>query len=612
MKRRNKISLLILAFSSASVLASCNEEHVHSLIEHEEVFPTCIDTGTEAYQSCEKCGKYFNLKGEEITAPVVTPIDPNNHKGSKQLAIAGSFKTQYQVGEEFDMDNAKFLIKCEHCEGTELSEAKKAKINISYPSKDATSFIVDDLKVADLKVTFEYAGLSTFANVTLTKKSNAIEGLEPMNKHCGFKPFVSLEGVSSTFGTIAYSFAEEEDGKYKNADELGEDYEFLADPTNNEDKVFYVKASVAEGEDYEAASAVTTITISHNEKKWSEENEEYDVYGCVCQTPVKFFKKITTPQDVDLNAVAAGINLNGTSYDASKDTIKSVHYIADEETTYDLGTDLSNLDVTAIKEAKDHHGEGKAFEVVVTTPEDGDVPSFDHKIEVPATIITSMIYDNTDSFKVLNPIHSDDPDHCVKGYYRLAENISHASFKDCISEAWITDWAKDRSHYVFMGTLDGNNKTINGQTINNYGLFCQLEGATIKNLTYNDLWFREGSGNYPLLATGIQSTTFTNLTVKMLGGAKASPFAPDLSSDVWGWIAKFRFMTNTLTNCSFDATGYNIPVAFSSKNGNDNTFTDCSFKADTFGYLWNHYQKGHITAWEGLTVTGNIYTPASA
>ncbi len=612
MKRRNKVSLLVLAFSASSVLASCTEEHVHKLIEHDEVFPTCVDTGTEAYQSCETCGKYFNLKGEEIAAPVVTPIDPNNHKGSKQLAIAGSFKTKYEVGDEFDIDNATFLVKCEHCEGTELSEAKKAKVAVSYPTAEATSFTVDDLKADSLKVTFEYSGLSTFANVTLTKKSNAIEGLEPLNKHCGFKPFTELEGVSSTFGNIVYSFAETEEGEYKTAEELGEDYEFLNDPTSAEAKVFYVKATVAEGEDYQAASASTTINISHNEKKWSDENEEYDVYGCVCQTPVKFDKKVTTSQDIDLNATTVGINLDGTSYDAAKDTIKSVKYVADEETTYDLGTDLSSLDVASIKENKDHHGEGKVLDVVVTTPEDGEVPAFDHVVKVPVTIITAMIYDNSDSFKVLNPILSDDPDHCVKGYYRLAENISHSSFKGCISEVWISGWAADRSHYVFTGTLDGNGKTINGQTINNYGLFCQLEGATIKNLTYNDLWFREGSGNYPLLAAGIQNTTLTNLTVKMLGGAKADPFAPDLSSDAWGWIAKFRFMTNTLTNCSFDATGYNVPVVFSSRNGNDSTFTDCSFKANTFGYLWNHWKSGYLTAWEGLTVTGDIYTPASA
>lgn len=272
--------------------------------------------------------------------------------------------------------------------------------------------------------------------------------------------------------------------------------------------------------------------------------------------------------------------------------------------TFDLGTDASNLDVSGF--AADHSDDGvKAVEVETTKDGKEYVLYFD------TTFVTSYITNTADSFKTLNPIMTTEDDHCIKGYYKLTEDISLATFGNCVSEEWISGWATDQSHYVFMGTLDGNNKTINGKTINNYGFFCQIEGATIKNLTYNDYYFREMSQNYPLFAAGIRNTKFENVKVKMLGGKTDVTFEPDLTTANWGWIAKFRFMSNTLTNCDFDATGYRVPVVFSSQNGNDNTFTDCSFKADTFGYLWNHYQKGHITAWTGLTVTGNIYTAAA-
>ena len=484
MMKNPKVRLLVLPSLTLMGLVSCGgqKEHVHEFETHEEVFPTCCEEGTEAYQTCSGCDKFFDMTGKEIEAPVKTPIDANNHKGTKALTISGSYQTHYCVGDTFDMEHAEFAVKCEFCQGNVLSDAKKAKIQYSYPTAGATSFTVGDLNSQDLKMTFTYSDLMVQTNVTLSKKENVIEGLEPLEKVCGFKPFSSLEGVTSTFGEIVYTFADSENGEYKTAEQLGADYSFLNSPASSDPKVFYVKATVQEGEDYNGVEATTTLTISHNDASWNTESEEYDVFGCVCQEPIKFNKKIVDNQDVDLNATPK-IALTGTSFDATKDTVKSIRYEVNETTSYDLGTDLNNLDVAALKEHKEHHGVG-ALKVVVTTPKDGIVPEFDHEIKVPVTMATALIYDNDETFSLIKPVRSSDPDHVVTGYYKLMENISHDVYKaeNFLGVPWIGGWKNDVNHYAFKGTLDGNGKTITGQGNYSYGLFCQLEGEKFKKV----------------------------------------------------------------------------------------------------------------------------------
>lgn len=613
MKGKKKIALFVLAFSAIASLASCGEEkeHVHSFVKHEEVFPTCVDKGTEAYLTCESCDKYFDLDEKEIASPIETPVDPNNHKGTKALAISGSFKTHYTVGETFDMENAEFSFKCEYCEGNKLSESRKEKIKIAYPTANATSFVVEDLTKENLQVTFTYSNLQTSINVTLSKKENKIEGLAPISKHCGFKPFTELDGVTSTFGEIVYSFSETKEGEYKTASELGPDYEFLNDPQSEEPKTIYVRASVLEGSDYEGVTEKTTITIAHNDRAWNTENEEYDVFGCVCQDPIKFNKKVEGNQDIDLNGETASIHLDGTSFDASKDTIKSIRYSVSETETYDLGTDLNNLNIGELKNHKEVHGENKTLEVIVETPKDGTTPAFEHKVNVPVTLATAFIYNNDETFKLIKPLRSDDPNHCVIGYYKLMENISREVFNGNNSWGWIQGWNADTNHYVFKGTLDGNGKTITAQGTFN-GLFCQLEGATVKNLILEDLWYHEdlNSSDYSILAGGIQNTTLDNVTIRVTGGSKPETFEPNMESGHLGWIARFRFMSNTLTNCTFDTGSWNVSMLFASANGNDNSFTDCTFNTQKYGGLWKHYKKGIVTEWPGLTINGTLYQKA--
>ncbi len=270
--------------------------------------------------------------------------------------------------------------------------------------------------------------------------------------------------------------------------------------------------------------------------------------------------------------------------------------------TIDLGTDASALDVSSF--AEDHSDDGvKSVEVELN--KDGKY----YTLFFDTTFVTAYLYNNSTSFNVIKPICATTTDHNVDGYYKLAENISLSTFNGATSWGWISGWL-DAGKYTFKGTLDGNGKTINGQSTYN-GLFNQLDGAAIKNLTLTEAWWRENGGDYSMLAGSMQNTTLTDVTIKVIGGNSMNPFTPDLTK-VDGFISRQRFMTNTLKNVNIDASNYNIDVVFASKNGNDNSFTNCSLKVKSYAYLWNHYMEGRLTTYDGLTITGTVYTPSSA
>ncbi len=67
--KSDQFSEFILIYEKA------DQGHIHTLTEHKKVNATCTKTGTEAYWSCDVCGKLFSdAEGKnEIAAPVVIP-----------------------------------------------------------------------------------------------------------------------------------------------------------------------------------------------------------------------------------------------------------------------------------------------------------------------------------------------------------------------------------------------------------------------------------------------------------------------------------------------------------------------------------------------------------
>lgn len=204
-----------------------------------------------------------------------------------------------------------------------------------------------------------------------------------------------------------------------------------------------------------------------------------------------------------------------------------------------LGTDLSNLDLTPFKTDYAKHGEKT---VVVNGVKD----SSKIKINVPVTLVTKMI-GSVEDLRDITKNPTDSTTKSVFGYYKLSENLDCTAAPDWagFSNSNPNGFSWANANNGFRGTLDGNGKTITGFA-HSQGLFFVLgNGAVIKNINFvstrwsgtNDRLFgiasygakyenvtiimksSDNKGNIPaghlLFAEGCNDNTFTNVTVKV-------------------------------------------------------------------------------------------------
>lgn len=595
--------LFILPIALSLGLMSCNKgggnntttpEHEHIYVEHQEVEADCISTGTEFYYTCEGCDKYFDASKNEIASPVVIPIDPNNHRGTKVLVAGGEYKTAYRIGDEFDLSGLELKVKCEHCEGTKLGNSQMSKVKVVYPTENATSFTKQDLSNDHLQVELKYSTLSTKVNVTLSKKANEITGLTTLEGHCGFVPFTSLEGVSATFGTITYSFADSFDGEYKTATELGNEYTFVNKATNHDEATtYYVKATVPAGEDYEGVEATTTLTITHNDNSWDYSRDDYDVSGCVCETPIMFNKLVSEPnKDIVLTDDSHSISLDGTSYDSEKHMIESISYVVNDEVTIDLGTDLNNLNVAVLNEHPEYQGEA-TLEVLVETPEEGITPVGHHKVFVPVTFITKLIK-TVDDLKSLRPQEESVREN-VYGYYRMDNDI------DAVYGLYETYFNNNDTKYAFHGVLDGAGHTLHCKSYAQ-GLFIAAEYATIKNINFVDHWSYLGiSLSCTPLAMDLLNSRVENCQFSIVAQTSNQIEAP---REGCGMLAPRKCIDSQFVNCDFNFENRNIGVLIGyGTNYARFSMENCTLNCRTYTLIYKGTYVG-ITAYalEGLDI----------
>lgn len=204
-----------------------------------------------------------------------------------------------------------------------------------------------------------------------------------------------------------------------------------------------------------------------------------------------------------------------------------------------LGTDLSNLDLTAFKTNYAKHGEKTV--VVYGVKDNSKI-----KINVPVTFITKMI-GTVEDLRDITQNPTDSTTKSVFGYYKLSENLDCTAAPDWagFSNSNPNGFSWPNANNGFRGTLDGNGKTITGFA-HNQGLFFVLgNGAVIKNVDFvstrwsgsNDRLFgiasygakyenvtiimksSDNKGNIPaghlLFAESCKDNTFTNVTVKV-------------------------------------------------------------------------------------------------
>lgn len=280
-------------------------------------------------------------------------------------------------------------------------------------------------------------------------------------------------------------------------------------------------------------------------------------------------------QDVLMTAEKKVLNLG----DYAGGTITSM-----KAGSFDLGTNASDLDVSAF--ANDHKNDG-FYTVEVETMKDDKA----YAIYVDTTFVTAMI-SSLDDYKTY--ILPDTAKVCKYGYFKMGADVNVQSLGDVGSSPFFDFDAS------FSGTLDGNGRKIVGKSSDNIGALQNLKGATIKNLTIQDGWY---TGRGCLLARNTWNVTLTNVSFKITAGN--GTVVPE-TKDNAGWIAYSRFMGVSMTDCTFDASGYNIGSLFG-RGGNWTipTAKNCVAKAKTMveamhsNYTTKTYQPENVTLKEG-------------
>lgn len=172
-----------------------------------------------------------------------------------------------------------------------------------------------------------------------------------------------------------------------------------------------------------------------------------------------------------------------------------------------LGTDLSNLDLSAFKSDYAKHGE----KTIVVKGVKGDSKI---KINVPVTFVTKMI-GTVEDLRDITQNPTDSTTKSVFGYYKLSENLDCTAAPDWagFSNSNPNGFSWANANNGFRGTLDGNGKTITGFA-HNQGLFFVLgNGAVIKNINFvSTKW---SGANDRLFGIASYGATFENVNIVM-------------------------------------------------------------------------------------------------
>ncbi len=167
--------------------------------------------------------------------------------------------------------------------------------------------------------------------------------------------------------------------------------------------------------------------------------------------------------------------------------------------------------------------------------------------------------------------------------------------------------------YGFRGTFDGRDKTVIGRA-GAGGLFGLIGlDAVIKNVTLHDVYFNGTQASYSLLASFARGGVVENVTFKYEPTwSSVAPTNPAANQYNVGWIVSTCCDGMTFTDCTVEATGYDIYALFgsgwyagyehrstsTSPVKTENTYNNFQINVNSLGYLGYWYEGS--TAWNAL------------
>lgn len=171
----------------------------------------------------------------------------------------------------------------------------------------------------------------------------------------------------------------------------------------------------------------------------------------------------------------------------------------------DLGTNLSNLDMSAIKNDMTKHG---ITNVIVKGEKDGNKVT----VIAPVTIITKSLTSGAEFKEATYCANSSEGEKNKGAYYILVHNLNVSDTSFTASD---DDWI-DLGKAGFAGTIDGRGKKLVGVNLTySLGIFKSLKNATIKNLEIEIASLNVGSAFASVFACYADSTVFEDITITL-------------------------------------------------------------------------------------------------
>lgn len=257
---------------------------------------------------------------------------------------------------------------------------------------------------------------------------------------------------------------------------------------------------------------------------------------------VKTTKTITLTNNQDIllmnETYAISLGSEGTGLTINSITCNGV----------DLGTNLSNLDMSAIKSDTTKHG---ITNVIVKGEKDGNKAT----IIAPVTIITKSLTSGAEFKEATYCAYPSEGEKNKGAYYILVHNLNVSDTSFTASD---DDWI-DLGKAGFAGTIDGRGyKLVNVSLTYSLGIFRSLKNATIKNLEIEIASLNVGSEFASVFACYADSTVFENITITLT--------TPIVTTNCGLLGGGNQSMNCTFKNITVNAQGSDIHYLFS--NGN--------------------------------------------
>ena len=212
----------------------------------------------------------------------------------------------------------------------------------------------------------------------------------------------------------------------------------------------------------------------------------------------------STVQTVVLSNDKIALSLNDTEGDYSAYTnVNSIMY-----GSYNFGTDLSALDVSAIAEIYELHGENKTIEVFASNGAKNVL------IRIPVTIITKEIKTFDELMQSVTARNNEVEK--SGAYYTLGNDI------DAEGKTIYTFLGENGSTITpeycdlgkgFAGTLNGKGYKVSNLNLDSSGIFRGMTGATVKNISFEIANYSEKTQGATLFASNVQDCLFEKVTV---------------------------------------------------------------------------------------------------